>query len=68
MLQQVSLALGVALGAMVLGASRALRGAPAVQLVDFRHAWYVVAALMAIATLMCLRLEPEAGLAVSSRQ
>jgi EmrB/QacA subfamily drug resistance transporter len=67
MLQQVSLALGVALGAMVLGASRALRDAPAVQLVDFHHAWYVMAALMALATLMSLRLEREAGLAVSSR-
>jgi hypothetical protein len=53
---------------MVLGASKALRDAPAVQLVDFHHAWYVVAALMAIATLMCLRLDREAGLAVSSRK
>ena len=67
MLQQVSLALGVALGAMVLGASKALRGAPAVQLADFHHAWYVVGLLMAIATLMTLRLDRHAGMAVSRR-
>ncbi|RTQ34351.1 MFS transporter [Variovorax gossypii] len=67
MLQQVSLALGVALGAMVLGASQALRGAPAVELADFRHAWYVVGLLMAIATLMTLRLDRQAGMAVSRR-
>jgi len=67
MLQQVSLALGVALGAMVLGASQALRGAAAVELVDFHHAWYVVGLLMAIATLMMLRLDRHAGVAVSRR-
>lgn len=67
MLQQVSLALGVALGAMVLGASQALRGAPAVELVDFHHAWYVVGLLMAIATLLTLRLDRHAGVAVSRR-
>ena len=67
MLQQVSLALGVALGAMVLGASQALRGAPAVELADFRHAWYVVGLLMAIAALMTLRLDRHAGVAVSRR-
>jgi len=52
---------------MVLGASQALRGAAAVELVDFRHAWYVVGLLMAIATLMMLRLDRHAGVAVSRR-
>ena len=67
MLQQVSMALAVALAASVLGASQALRDASALALVDFRHGWFVIGLLMAAATLMTMRLDPLAGAAVSQR-
>jgi EmrB/QacA subfamily drug resistance transporter len=67
MLLQVSMALGVALAASVLGASQALRDASALALVDFRHGWFAVGLLMATATVLTLRLDPLAGAAVSRR-
>ena len=67
MTQQVSLALGVALAASMLGVSKALRGAEALALTDFRAAWLVTAAVMTVATLWSLRLTPEAGRALSQR-
>jgi len=67
MTQQVSLALGVALAASILGVSKALRGAEALALADFRAAWFFTAAVMTIATLWSLRLEHEAGHALSQR-
>ncbi|HKU87245.1 MAG TPA: MFS transporter [Casimicrobiaceae bacterium] len=67
MTQQVSLALGVALAASILGVSQALRGAEALTLVDFRAAWFATGAMMTIATLWSLRLEPQAGHALSQR-
>jgi EmrB/QacA subfamily drug resistance transporter len=67
MTQQVSLALGVALAASVLGVSKALRGAEALALADFHVAWFFTAAMMTVATLWSLRLSPEAGQALSQR-
>ena len=67
MTQQVSLALGVALAASILGVSRALRGADGLALADFHMAWFFTGAVMTIATLWSLRLEPEAGHALSQR-
>ena len=67
MLQQVSMALAVALAASVLGASQALRDASTLALVDFRHGWFAIGLLMAAATLMTIRLDPLAGVAVSRR-
>lgn len=65
MMQQVAMALAVALAASLLGASQALHGGTALRLGDFRHAWWVIGALMGTATLMNLRLHPQAGAAVS---
>ena len=67
MAQQVSMALGVALAASVLGASQAVRGAPTLELVDFRYAFVFVGSLMAIATALTLRLDRSAGQSVSQR-
>ena len=67
MLGQVAMALGVALAASLLGASQALRGASALALVDFRHAWVAIGLLMVAATAVMLRLEPDAGVAMSQR-
>jgi len=47
--------------------SKALRGAEALALADFRAAWFFTAAVMTIATLWSLRLEHEAGHALSQR-
>ncbi len=67
MVQQVSMALGVALAASILGASKALRDATTLALVDFRWAWLFVGALMTLATLLTLRLDRRAGDSVSRR-
>ena len=67
MLTLVSMALGVALAASALGLSQSLRGAPALALADFRHAWLLMAAVMAVATAINLRLDRDAGGAVASR-
>ena len=67
MLQQVAMALGVALAACVLGTSQAFRGAGELALIDFRHAWIAIGVLMAGAAMATLRLDPSAGAAVSQR-
>ena len=67
MSQQVALAFGVALGASILGASQAFRSAEALALIDFRVAWFAVGAVMSVATLLSLRLEPRAGQSLSQR-
>lgn len=68
MLLQVSMALGVALAASLLSGSQALHGGGAPVLADFRNAWFVIGLLMALATLINLRLHPQAGAAVSQRR
>ena len=65
MLAQVAAVLGVALAASVLGASQTLRGAAALALVDFRHAWIVVGLLMVVATAIMGRLAHDAGAAMA---
>jgi EmrB/QacA subfamily drug resistance transporter len=67
MLQQVAMALGVALAACALGTSQALRGASELALIDFRHAWIAIGVLMAAAAMATLRLDPAAGAVVSQR-
>lgn len=67
MLQQVSMALAVALAASMLGASQALRHSASLALVDFQRGWFAIGLVMAAATLMMMRLEPLAGVAVSRR-
>ncbi|MFT4046813.1 MAG: MFS transporter [Solimonas sp.] len=63
--QQVALSLGVGVGSQLLSASVALRGASAPAAIDFRHAFFAVAALGAVSALMFRRLAPNAGSAVS---
>lgn len=62
--QQVSLALGVAMAAMILEGGAALRGGT-LQLADFHMAFFAVSALTLIAVLPFLRLEKHVGAAAS---
>lgn len=65
---QLSISLGVALGAAVLGGSSALRNANSLELMDFRVA-FVVTGLMAIpAAIAFMRLPRDAGAEVSGHR
>ena len=66
-LQQVSLALGVAFAAFVLEASSVLSGSH-LQLADFHLAFFVVAGVSLLATLPLLGLDRHAGSAVSGHR
>jgi EmrB/QacA subfamily drug resistance transporter len=68
MLQQVAMSLGVAFAAFALSVSQTLRGVPALGLADFRHAWFAIGVLMALAAAGALRLDRQAGIAISSRR
>lgn len=63
---QLSIALGVALGGGILEASNAMRGGELV-LADFHLAFFVVAALTAISTVMFARLPKNAGHQLTSQ-
>ena len=63
-LQQISLALGVAVAAAILEGSTALTGEP-LQLSDFHTAFAIVAGLSLFAVVPLLRLPRDAGSAVS---
>ncbi len=65
LLVQLSTALSVALATFILSLSRTLHGGSALELGDFRHAWLAVAALMAVAALAALRLDPRTGAATT---
>ena len=67
MTQQAASALGVAAAAVALGVFQALRSGPALALSDFRNAFFVAAALMAVAVLWSLRLPADAGAELSRR-
>ncbi len=54
-------AMGVALGGGTLELAHRLRGGDALALSDFHTAFYVVAAVGAVATLLFLRLPRNAG-------
>jgi EmrB/QacA subfamily drug resistance transporter len=66
--QQVSQSIGVAVGALVLNLTLAWRGAPALAADDFWPAFLTVAAIGAVSGLMFLRLERDAGAAVSGHR
>jgi len=68
MLQQLAMSLGVAFAAFTLNVSQTLRDAPTLELADFRHAWFAIGALMALAVAGSLRLDRNAGVAISSRR
>jgi hypothetical protein len=63
-LQQISMALGVAFAAFILEASAAVTGTH-LQLFDFHLAFFLVAALSLLAIMPLLRLDPMTGAAVS---
>jgi EmrB/QacA subfamily drug resistance transporter len=65
--QQISVALGVAIAGGVLELSSQIRGEP-LGLVDFHIAWFVVAALAALSTFWFVRLPPDAGENVSGHR
>jgi hypothetical protein len=67
MAQQTAGALGVALAALALGASQALRAGTTLALPDFQHALWASAGLMALAAAWMLRLAPDAGAELSKR-
>ncbi len=59
--QQVSLSLGVALGALILQAARGFRGEMAITQSDFALAFWIVSAISAISVVSFLRLPLGAG-------
>jgi EmrB/QacA subfamily drug resistance transporter len=61
MAQQVSLSLGVAIGALILQAAQALRGETQITQPDFAIAFWIVAAIGALSVLSFLRLPKGAG-------
>jgi hypothetical protein len=65
MLQQVSMGLGVAVGAILINLSQSLRGAHHLALADFRLAFVVVGLVAVAASGLFLRLAPNAGAEVS---
>ncbi len=65
--QQVSVGLGVAIGAMVLETSQRLRGHAAPMTVDFSTAILVVAAITALAAIKMARLPADAGNELAGR-
>lgn len=65
--QQVSISLGVAIGAFVLEASEALNGHLNPQTSDFAVAFFVVGFLSMVSVVMMWRLPADAGAAIAGR-
>jgi EmrB/QacA subfamily drug resistance transporter len=68
MFQQISMVFGVALAAAVLNLSQVVRGAPALELQDFRVAFFVVGVLCLVGSLQMLVLPRDAGSEVSGHR
>jgi EmrB/QacA subfamily drug resistance transporter len=68
MLQQLSVALGVALAALLLNLSQAHRGGARLALADFHLAFLVVGAVALAASALFLRLPTDAGAEVSGHR
>lgn len=66
-MQQVSLALGVAVAAAILETSIHIRG-EALQVADFHLAFYIIAGLTVIATIPFIRMDRNAGALVSGHR
>ena len=66
--QQLSLAAGVALAAMLLEASRGLDGRAALQALDFSRAFVVIGGLSLLPLLWFRRLAPDAGAEMSGHR
>jgi MFS family permease len=65
--QQLSIALGVAVAGGILEVATTVHGGP-LMLADFHTAFFIVAAISALASLSFLRLSPDAGSAVSGHR
>ena len=65
--QQLALSTGVAVGALVVEITMRLNGAPSMTAADFPPAFLVVGALSAAASLVFLRLPPDAGAELAGR-
>ena len=59
--QQLSVSLGVAIGALAVDATLWLRGHDTITAADFRPAWLIVAAISACACLVFVRMPVDAG-------
>ncbi|MEN3110901.1 MFS transporter [Uliginosibacterium paludis] len=68
MLQQLAMLLGVALSALMLHASQAVRGASGPGLTDFRVAFLLNGLMVLVAAFMFLRLPADAGAEVSGHK
>ena len=66
-MQQISVALGVAVAGGILEATVQIKGTP-LDLQDFHIAWYVVAAVAAISAISFFRLPPDAGANISGHR
>jgi Na+/melibiose symporter-like transporter len=66
-MQQISVALGVAIAGGILEATTLIRGVP-LDLTSFHIAWYIVAVLAAISAFSFFRLPPDAGSNVSGHR
>jgi EmrB/QacA subfamily drug resistance transporter len=66
-MQQISLALGVAVAGAILETSIYIRGEP-LQVADFHVAFYVIAALTVVATIPFIRMDKSAGQLVSGHR
>ena len=66
-MQQISLALGVAVAAMILETSTFFRGAE-LQVIDFHIAFFCISALTVIATIPFIRMDRNAGAMVSGHK
>lgn len=66
--QQISMGMGVAVGALMLNFSRLVRHAPALGIGDFRIAFVLAALLGALALISYGRLAPDAGAEISGHR
>ena len=66
--QQLSLSVGVALGAGLVELALHWRGADKITAADFQPAWIIVSLISAMTSLLFWRLPPDAGAEVSRRQ
>ncbi len=65
--QQVSISMGVAIGAVVLETVRALKVEPSIEAGDFSFAFIGVGVICAISALFFAQLAPDAGASLSAR-
>jgi hypothetical protein len=65
--QQLSISVGVAIGAALVELAVGLRGQSAITAADFQPAWIVVSLISATSALLFWSIPPDAGAEVSRR-